>query len=686
MMRSSRAAVAPVLLLAILLPFRAATAQQGDWNSARALELVEGARLRRTVPVTDGWLQSYEAQARGWVYFYLDRVGSDERTLVKTDQVALEIFWAVPNLTQQRILGLRDESRLPNRMYYHLDHLTVVQDNFGDLIRLGDGDEVASVLHPAAFGSDTVYDFRLADSLTLRLPGAAEPVRVYELQVRPRRVDRPAFVGSIFVDRAEQAIVRMTFTFTPASYVDRRLDYINISLDNGLWEGRYWLPHEQRLEIRREVPELDFPAGAVIRGVMRIGDYRFNVPLPSRFYYGPRVVALPKSMREAFPFEEDLYAGLAEEGLAPPPGMAELRRQAAELIRQRALSGLPRLRLHLPNASSALRYDRAEGLFLGAGLTWTAGNRTSLDAAAGYAFGRNRVSGSTVLHRQLGTGSEIRLRLGLDEPRDIGPFPGAPAALNTLAGAFTGTDWIDPYAATGAGIEFDHALGRRWSAHLSLAAERHESLQRAVADPLFTSDTFRTVLPVAEGTLRAATLSLRRAASPGTRSDWAARLALEGGTLAGDAFARSILRAEHNRRTVDQKTRLEVTGVAGLALGDNGIPAQRLFLLGGRGTLPGYAYRSIVADRFALIGLQASHQIRAPWLSLRASAAAGWTDLDVDPPAGWPAPVAGGLRASVGIGLGFFDEVGRLDLARGLHDGGEWQLLFSIDPRLWGIL
>ena len=32
-------------------------------------------------------------------------------------------------------------------------------------------------------------------------------------------------------------IVRMTFTFTPASYVDRRLDYINISLDNGLFAG-----------------------------------------------------------------------------------------------------------------------------------------------------------------------------------------------------------------------------------------------------------------------------------------------------------------------------------------------------------------------------------------------------------------------------------------------------------------
>src|SRR5690606_28865780 len=149
-------------------------------------------------------------------YFYLDRTDSDERTLVKVDQIALEIFWAAPNLTKQRIIGLRDVSRLPNRMQYHLDHLTVVQDEFGDVIRMGDGDEVRDVPHPAAPGSGSVYAFRLVDSLSVHLAGTSEPIRVYELEVRPRRLDQPALIGSIFIDKASSAIVRMSFTFTPA--------------------------------------------------------------------------------------------------------------------------------------------------------------------------------------------------------------------------------------------------------------------------------------------------------------------------------------------------------------------------------------------------------------------------------------------------------------------------------------
>src|SRR5690606_41793060 len=89
-------------------------------------------------------------------------------------------------------------------MYYHLDHLTVVQNGFGDIIRMGDGDEVQDVLHPAAYGSDRVYDFRLADSTTIVLPGAPEPVRVYEVQVRPRNPAASGFVGSVFIDRRSE--------------------------------------------------------------------------------------------------------------------------------------------------------------------------------------------------------------------------------------------------------------------------------------------------------------------------------------------------------------------------------------------------------------------------------------------------------------------------------------------------
>ena len=152
-----------------------AVSAQGVWNDARALELIDRARVRREAPHADTTLRNYQAEAAGYVYFYLDRRETDERTLVKTDQIALEVYWAAPSLTKQRIIGLRDESKLPNRMHYHLDHLTVVQDEFGDVIRLGDGDEVRDVTHPAAGGADSIYDFRVADSLTITLPGAPAP-------------------------------------------------------------------------------------------------------------------------------------------------------------------------------------------------------------------------------------------------------------------------------------------------------------------------------------------------------------------------------------------------------------------------------------------------------------------------------------------------------------------------------
>ena len=99
---------------------------------------MERATVRRDLPRGDSTLRNYTARANGFVYFYLDRQESDERTLVKVDQIALELYWMSPERTKQRIVGLRDVSRLPNRMYYHLDHLTVVQNGFGDVIKIGD--------------------------------------------------------------------------------------------------------------------------------------------------------------------------------------------------------------------------------------------------------------------------------------------------------------------------------------------------------------------------------------------------------------------------------------------------------------------------------------------------------------------------------------------------------------------
>ena len=160
------------LLLAALYPFTPGLCGQSDstWNTPRALRLMMQARDLRQTAAVDSAFHSYEADARGYIYFFLDRPDSGERTLVKTDQVALKVYWRAPAETMQRVIGLRDEKQLPTNIRYHLDHLTVVQDDFGDRIRFGDGDEVEAVVHPAAEGAQTVYDFRLADSLTLSFP------------------------------------------------------------------------------------------------------------------------------------------------------------------------------------------------------------------------------------------------------------------------------------------------------------------------------------------------------------------------------------------------------------------------------------------------------------------------------------------------------------------------------------
>ena len=142
------------LVGALLGPAAVLAQDEVGWDTPRVLELVDRARSIRQSVAVDSVLRSYRSSARGFVYFFLDRNDSDERTLVKTDQVALDVFWRAPGDTRQRIVGLRDEKSLPTNIQYHLDHLTVVQDEFGDRIRLGDGDEVEAVAHPVSVGAE----------------------------------------------------------------------------------------------------------------------------------------------------------------------------------------------------------------------------------------------------------------------------------------------------------------------------------------------------------------------------------------------------------------------------------------------------------------------------------------------------------------------------------------------------
>ena len=126
---------------------------------------------------------------------------------------------------------------------------------------------------------------------------------------------------------------------------------------------------------------------------------------------------------------------------------------------------------------------------------------------------------------------------------------------------------------------------------------------------------------------------------------------------------------------MDRSLRLDAGWVSSAA------PPQALFLLGGRGTLPGFAYREAVGDRFLLLRGWVRRPVAWPWVSLRATGAAGWSRLDPAAlPATWSGEVDPGIRGSLGLGLDLLWDVLQIDAARGVT-GGDWTVYFSVTGR-----
>lgn len=682
-MKTSRTLRAAFLLLAGLVVPEAARAHVGPdlswvapdslWNSPRALELVRQAREVRQSVTTDSTLRSYQADARGFVYFMLDRTDSGERTLVKADQVALEIFWRSPGDTRQRIVGLRDEEVLPTNIHYHLDHLTVVQDEFGDLIRIGDGDEVEAVLHPVAPGADRSYDYRLADSLTLSFAGAREPVRVYEIEVRPRNSRLPGFVGTISLDQATGALVRMNFSFTPASYVDPYLDYIRISLENALWLERHWLPFRQEAELRREVPVLDMLAGTVIRGRFRVRGYRFNDSLPDALFAQRSVLSAPASQRETFDFEEPLFSDLERAGLEPSVELSDVRTRVEELVRDQALSGLAPVRLFWRSVSEGLRFNRAEGLYLGMGTSVLLPNRLRARAHGGWSLGRRAASAELELSADV-RAPNTRLSAHYSTPRDLGTHAGASGIVNTLA-SLGRRDYLDLFFETG--VHASHRLGSSAEPHLELqlGLARQERAELVVDEP--TNTAFRPVRDIEEGTHGSLAV---RATWPAAATGWTTAAVAGAHRLNGRSWGRLDLSLSWTRNPPDGPINLALHTAAGTHIGSR-IPPQSLYLLGGRSTLPGHDYRSLVGTQYWLVHGQAGVAVSRPWLELHLGAAGGGVGGLEAPPPGWSGAISPSARGSAWVGFDALWNVVTLDLAHGIGPQGRWEVIFAVSPR-----
>ncbi|GAC1652545.1 MAG: hypothetical protein NVS4B3_14850 [Gemmatimonadaceae bacterium] len=663
------------------------------WNADRTRELVERAVTRRQQQLADTGLADYRATAHGYITF-LAQVGHgliEAPKIVKADELALEVYWRAPNFSKQVIVGRRDTLLLPTDISYHRDHLGIVQNNFPDVIRIGEGDEVRDVPHPLSRTGLPLYDFAVRDSLRIRTP--QRTIDVLELRVRPKDDGLPRIIGSLFLERETAQVVRMAFNFTRAAFLEKELEDIAVVLENSLVEGRYWLPSRQEIEIRRTGSWLDFPARGIIRGRWEIGGYALNVSTAAPFYGGPEIVQYPDIQ-----LRRHLFPGRILDSLPPDiraVADADVRRvqdEARALVRGQAIARARATTVSAARVSDFVRVDRVEGLSLGAGISHAFGSGRSLSIAGRWGVADHQAKGRLTLSDSRPSTSGASLFASRDF-REVGLEAEASSVVNSIAAQEFGSDRSDPFdvRAVGIGLTRADVVGAR--ARFEAAYESHGALE-VHATPV--NGAFRptiAALPLqgvrVVGALeRPPTLSWFDSEVAMT-----ARLALLHFRRAGVGGAATVGRAS---LAVDAQRPYGVNRLVARLASDGTsnsdlVPPQELVYVGGPMSGPGYELHSLVGRVGATAHIE--WQTPMPFFPIalgrfgtapRRGTFAPFAHVAAITGTAPGAPVAGAYP-SAGIGvLSVFDLL-RIDVARGFR-GGRWSLAVDIVHDFWSAL
>ena len=697
MLRFSAAhAAALCVLVGLTTAVQPAGAQA--WDDPRTMALVERATKGRAEQLADSTLVDYRATAHGYLTF-LVQLGQgfpDPPSVVKSDELALQVYWRAPNLSKQIIEGRRDTLLLPTDIRYHRDHLGIVQNNFPNFIRLGEGDEVRDVPHPLSADGLHLYDFAIRDSLAIRLAG--QDRFVYEVAVRPRDESAARIVGAVYIDTASAQVVRMAFAFTHAAYLDRELEDISIVLENALVDDRYWLPYRQDIEIRRTGTWMQFPARGIIRGRWDICCYEINARLAPTLFGGSEIVEAPPTITSSYHWTGRILDSLPPDVRAATE--ADVRRvqdEARDLVRTEALSRSAGVEPAARRVSDVARVDRVEGLALGGGASARLGGGFGAAATARWGLDDHQAKGRGSVGYEWASGRSIAL-FAMRDYRDVGDRPEVSPLVNSIAAQEFGSDRTDPYDVRGLGLEL--ALGRWAGADWSVVAAHEDQNRLAVHAAPWHGAYAATVPAWSVGEERLA-VDARRSLQATALGDLSVHAQIRGGSFMGrdttlaprhPTFGRAFVEAHAQRKVGADALVLDATA-AGVH-GSSGVPAQEYVFLGGPVSGPGYDYHQFAARFGATAHAEWRVPVPFPAISLGAFGLAPATatlapyvhTMYVTNGASF-ATAARGWYPSVGVGFMVLFDLARFDVARGLRRGtGRWTFSFDLAPALWRVL
>jgi hypothetical protein len=690
----------------------------GGWQDPAADSLVSRAIARRGRQLADSTLLSYRADAHGFLAF-LAQLGEGvviPPRVVQSEELALQIAWWQPGRSAQRLVGRRDTTLLPADVGYYRDRYGVVLDNLPDRIRLGDGQDVRDVPHPLGAAALTLYEYAMGRPLRIGLTG--REILVDEVKFRPRNATLPGAIGSVYLDRETGAVVRLSMTFTRAAILDKRIETLVVTLENGLVRDRYWLPRRQEVEVSRGSTWFDIPARGIVRGRWEISNYDVNERIAPETMLLPRWSSAPRDSLRAHRFEGRVVDALPPEiQVASSEEVVRARVQAESAVRAAMLARPATVSVTGRGISDLVRITRAEGVAVGVGGAHKSATGLMLMGRARFGLGDRQFKGHVALGRAPAFGRLPTLQLFAErDVRDLG-FAERAGVTNSLAAGLFSSDYTTQVDTRAAGVSWKPGPTSAFT--WRVAAERDAplavngaGLTRAYAPtlPAWGMRGARLEVTGAGGTVPPEVSARRYAwqlsASAGAFTGTSA------GTFAGTADAAvpsalSMMPAGQSREVrplvARAQAQLQITQplagdravflqtMAGVANGRD-LPPQWLVFAGGPWSAPGYAWHGFASRALLSQRVELRLPVPAPSVPLRRFGAS--------PPRATLAPfvqavaVASGTRErptvagvypSAGVSMLFFFDLLRADVARGLRQGG-WRFAIDIDRSFWGML
>lgn len=692
----------------------------GTWRDPAADSLVQRAIARRGLQLADSTLLSYRADAHGFLAF-LAQLGEGvviPPRVVQSEELALQIAWWQPGRSAQRLVGRRDTTLLPADVGYYRDRYGVVLDNLPDRIRLGDGQDVRDVSHPLGANAPQLYEYTMGRPVRIGLPG--RDILVDEVKFRPRNGALPGAIGSVYLDRETAAVVRLSMTFTRAAILDKRIETLVVTLENGLVRERYWLPRRQEVEVSRGSTWFDIPARGIVRGRWEISNYDVNERIAPETQLLPRWSSAPRDSLRAHPFAGRVVDALPPEiQVASSEEVVRARVQAESAVRAAMLARPATASVTGRGISDLVRITRAEGVALGVGGAHKNPAGFMVVGRARFGFGDEQLKGHVALGRSPAFGRLPTLQLFAErEYRDLG-FAERAGVTNSLAAGLFSSDYTTQVDTRAAGVSWKPSPTSAYS--WRFAAERDEPLRvhgagltRAYAPALnaWALRGARAEVTAAGGTVPPEPMAVRHqwqiAASVGTyRGNVAPGL----DPLIDPSAIRStddpafgarptipvrplVARAQAQWQMTKPigGDRAWVVRTSGGMAGGRDLPPQWLVFAGGPWSAPGYDWHAFGSRALLSQRLEFRTPIPAPSIPLRrfgkspprvtlapfvqALAVASGTR---------ERPLVSGVYPSAGVSVLFFYDLLRADVARGLRDG-HWRFSIDIDRSFWGIL